>query len=138
MKDLQASPSPLHHSCLTALCHRGHHQTVPKLPHPFSRQPSRLHGAFTPSPQPCPAVTFPCLPTQHLTHPQQDQQPPVPHQKRQQRKGIPAEAAMMGASNIPAVSATLLGTFPPVQSKAEEVHLGFSCVTMSSDRKSVV
>lgn len=40
---------------------------------------------------------------------------------------------MMGVSNISAVSATLLGTFPPVQSKAEEVHLGFSCVTMSSE-----
>lgn len=54
--------------------------------------------------------------------------------KRNNReKGFPTEAAVMGHNDIPADNATLLGTFPPVQSKAKWAHLGFGCVTMTSE-----
>lgn len=128
MKDLQASPSPLHRSCLAALCLGDTTTVLQNCPIPL---PGSTPGSTVPSPLPhSHALLSAFCVCPHSTPLTLSRTSSLQLYTKRDNRGLLLKQ-QGGPNDIPAVSAPRLGTFPPVLSKAKWAHFGSFAATRS-------
>lgn len=114
-----------HHSCLAALCLRGHQHTA--APSEARAAPSlflaALQALWCP---PCFPTAMPCWELSVFAHTAGPAAPSSTPKETAGKRDSCWTAVMDPTTSLQPVSATLLAAFPPVLSKAKWAHLGVS------------